>query len=288
MELTNYFSNPANWSVTWAFGLLTLLWIYMLYFRPATKKLFAAVVGTALLFMATGSPIARMLDFGLHSVAMFQHVVVLMLAPIFIWMAMPGKGGRANHESTDLSTKRISVITCWLAGTVTMWMAHFTSAAKLAAKTGLSICGIQAGPNSWTAEVPNALLLALLFVAGIIFLIPVFSRREKWRLSPLAAVIYLFAACVSCSILGLYVAFSANSAEAGHAASYLTTLRSPLPLSFVADQELAGMIMWVPGCVLYVVTSAHIALEWLDHPNARSNRDAPSEIVGNLIEGQKT
>ncbi|MGB7786055.1 MAG: cytochrome c oxidase assembly protein [Salinimicrobium sp.] len=261
MTWTAYFSISEYWSLSWALALFIIFGGCLFWLKPKPARSFAVFTAFLLLYLMLASPVAALTQFGLHSVAMLQHVVVLMLVPLLLWAGIPSKKGKSK---TNLKPKKILVLLSWLAGTASMWAAHFLSAAKISARSGLSICGISAEANSWVLKIPDPAILLLLLLAGIVFLLPVYGRSRKLRLSPLGAVAYLFTACVSCSILGLWVAFSASSAGTAHAASFLTTLRNPFPMSLRADQELAGMIMWVPGCVLYVATSVHIALGWLE------------------------
>lgn len=262
MNWIDYFSLSQNWNLFPSVVLLIMLGLYIVWYKPSVRESLAVIFAAFLYFLMTASPIASLLDFGLHSVAMLQHVVILMLIPLIIWPALTLTPGKKEKPNTPKLKKQL-VLFSWLSGTMTMWLAHFMSAAKIASKSGLRICGIQAAADSWVLKIPDQLIWISLLLAGIIFLTPVFSRSRSWRLSPPASVIYLFTACVSCSILGLWVAFSASSAPNTHIAPLLTILRNPLPMTARADQELAGMIMWVPGCVLYVATSVHIALNWL-------------------------
>ncbi|MDT0641807.1 cytochrome c oxidase assembly protein [Zunongwangia sp. F363] len=261
MSWKDYFLLSQNWSFSWSVALLIFFGSYLIWFKPKGNKLTSFTAAFLLLFIMTASPVANLLQFGLHSVAMLQHVIILMVIPILIWAALPS--ALLKKQWLKPENKNRFVLLTWLTGSLGMWAAHFLSAAKISAESGLSICGIKAAPGSWVQEIPDAVLPVFLLLAGIIFLIPVYSKDKNLRLKPLGAVFYLFAACVSCSILGLWVAFSASSAGHAYAAPMLTTLRSPLSLNLQSDQELAGMIMWVPGCVLYVATSVHIALNWL-------------------------
>ena len=66
---------------------------------------------------------------------------------------------------------------------------------------------------------------------------------------------YLFTACVACTILGISITFSPVDvcAAYGHAVDPLGVL--PLVRAWglrpSVDQQLGGLLMWVPGCTLY-------------------------------------
>jgi len=68
-------------------------------------------------------------------------------------------------------------------------------------------------------------------LAGAVFWWPILGPRYARLLSPLGTVAYLFSACLSCTLLGAYLTFTARSDP---------------------DRQLAGLLMWVPGCFVYL------------------------------------
>ncbi|WP_373060357.1 cytochrome c oxidase assembly protein, partial [Zunongwangia sp. H14] len=200
MSWKDYFLLSQNWSFSWSVALLIFFGSYLIWFKPRGNKLLSITAGFLLLYVMTASPVANLLQFGLHSVAMLQHVIVLMVVPIFIWAALPSALLKKKWIAPE--NKNGFALLTWLTGSLGMWAAHFLSAAKISSESGLSICGIKAAPDGWVQSIPDAALPVFLLVAGLIFLIPVYSKNKNLRLQPLGAVFYLFAACVSCSILG--------------------------------------------------------------------------------------
>jgi cytochrome c oxidase assembly factor CtaG len=71
---------------------------------------------------------------------------------------------------------------------------------------------------------------AVLLVTGLLFWIPVVGRVPRMRMSPGTALVYSITACFSTTLAGAYIAFSAKS----------------------TDQQVAGLIMWVPCCIIYL------------------------------------
>lgn len=265
MDLKHYIFLPQNWSLPSAVILFVLLGVFWIWFRPGVRKTLSMALALALIYLATASPLAHLRDFGLHSITMIQQVILLLIVPVFLWGAVPLSNRRREKFNKDQRPSTRAVLLAWFTGAVGMWGLHFWSAAKLSSETGLAICGITAGNTpAWITATPNWLLLLLLLICGMIFLKPVFHPDPSKRIEPLRCVIYLFTSCISCSILGLWVAFSAASASLQHAAPLLTVLRNPIPMSVRTDQEFAGMIMWVPGCIFYVAASVHILIKWMD------------------------
>lgn len=266
MSLKEYLLWSENWSLNWAIACFIGLGVYTIWIKPDLRRFLTMLVGCMGVYIVFGSPLNSLLDFGLHSMAMLQHVLIIMLVPLLFWIGWQGEY-KPRHSNKKI--KRGFVLSAWFAGTLSMWIAHFMSAAKISAETGLEICGISASHSSFVTQVPDSIILFSVMLAGIFFLAPIFSKNPKHQIRPLTAVIYLFTACVSCSMLGLWVAFSAGSAQGIEAAPLLTTLRNPLPMTLVQDQELAGMIMWVPGCVMYVATSVYIAISWFEESGSK-------------------
>ncbi len=261
MSWKEYFLWSQNWSLEWAIICFIALGVYSIWYRPNFRKFLPVFTSILLIYIVFGSPLNNLLEFGLHSMAMIQHAIIIMLVPLLLWIGFSGSYSPAVDQN---NLNKTFVLLAWLSGTASMWIAHFVSAAKISAETGLEICGIYSSNSGFLSQIPNVILLLLVFAAGLFFLMPVFSKNPKFRIKSLTAVIYLFTACVSCSLLGLWVAFSAGAPSGIEAASLLTTLRNPIPMTLNQDQELAGMIMWVPGCIMYVTTSVYIASRWLE------------------------
>lgn len=281
MKDINYFLDPYNWSFGGLMVVLLLLAVYLLFFKTNLIQKILFTFALVLIYLVLGSPIADLTNFGLHSVSMLQHIVLLMVAPILLLKAFPlGILKRSNIKNRSIfSNPRKYFIVVWILSAIVMWGGHFLSAAILSSKTGTAICGIAFSSRSWITNIPGDLIFGILLMVGLLFTLPVLHPDPSKRLSPIQSVIYLFTACISCSLLGLYVAFSASSASMAEAVPVFTTLRNPIPMSIRTDQEMAGMLMWVPGCVLYVVTSVEIMLHWYDaNPDVKENTTVQIKI----------
>ena len=85
-----------------------------------------------------------------------------------------------------------------------------------------------------------------LVVAGVVFWIPVLGRRPETRLNPGAALVYSITACFATTLAGVYIAFSAAT----------------------TDQQVAGLIMWVPCCIIYLTAALAVVLRAMRGANA--------------------
>jgi len=63
----------------------------------------------------------------------------------------------------------------------------------------------------------------------------------------------LFSACICCSLLGAFLTFGPAGLYATHAHTQLD------PKS---DQQLAGVLMWVPGCFVYLSAILFTVMRW--------------------------
>jgi len=102
----------------------------------------------------------------------------------------------------------------------------------------------------------QAIQTASLVVMGLAFWRPILAPRAEDRMPPLLATLYLFAACVACTILGIIVTLSPVEVCSAYmhpddAMGALPLLRDGWGMSCKADQEVGGLLMWVPACLVY-------------------------------------
>jgi putative membrane protein len=166
------------------------------------------------------------------STHMVQHFLLALVIPPLVLLSMPRRFAAAAMEGA-LGRPPI----CWLIGVGTMLVWHipaFFNAALV--NQGLHIFQLLSFP-----------------VSGFIFWWPILSPLEDRRLPVLGAVSYLFSACICCSILGAFLTFGPAGLYAVH------THVQPDPRG---DQQLAGMLMWVPGCFVYLSGILATVMRW--------------------------
>ena len=106
-----------------------------------------------------------------------------------------------------------------------------------------------------------------------------------------AGIAYVFTTGVHSSILGALLAFSTSPWYGYYASRTYDTsvgpvsfLRispfvvSPLVMSPLQDQQLGGLIMWVPFGTILVVVGLLLASQWIEHAGSR-----PLESVGRML-----
>jgi putative membrane protein len=129
----------------------------------------------------------------------------------------------------------------WIMGVGAMWLWHVPALCDAAASNP-SIHGIQ-----------TASLLGM----GSLFWWPIVGPQAHERLKPLPGILYLASACIACSLLGIWISFAPVGICPAFMApadplGYLPMIRSAWGISPQADQQIGGLLMWVPACLLYL------------------------------------
>jgi putative membrane protein len=95
-------------------------------------------------------------------------------------------------------------------------------------------------------------------------------------MSPPGAVLYLFSACVACSILGILITFSPVSVcpiyaqQAADRLGILNLVQSSWGITSDKDQQIGGLLMWVPMCLVYLTAIVAQLARWFAHPVSHS------------------
>lgn len=230
--------------LTWDSGLaipllcIAALAIYFLRFgiRPGARAAYF-VAAVALFLVALASPIGVLARGYLFSAHMLQHLLLLLAVPPLVLLSLPRQ---ARSGAPEKQTGALGYAAPWLAGTGAMWVWHQPA-----------LCNLAAG-NAGVQWIQTASLLGL----GLVFWRPVLSSRIEQRFEPFPAILYLFAACVGCSVLGIVVTFSPVEVcdiflHPVDGLGVLPLLRDRWGLTRAADQQLGGLMMWVPACMVY-------------------------------------
>jgi cytochrome c oxidase assembly factor CtaG len=209
---------------------------YATHFRGRISRRALSFVAAALLFfLALSSPIGVLARGYLFSAHMLQHLLLTLVIPPLVLLGLPPD----LDEHPAASAPRPTLLP-WVAGVGAMWIWHAKPLCNAAATHG-SIQVVQ-----------TASLIAM----GLAFWRPVLGPRRAERMTPLKAVPYLFSACVACTILGVIVTLSPVEVCTAYMhpvdeLGVLPLLRQGWGLDCKADQELGGLLMWVPTCFVY-------------------------------------
>lgn len=247
--------------IYWQSGPLTvvaLVLLCLLYLRLwkfyLPKQAAAFAVAMILLVLCLCSPLQLLSAEYLFSVHMAMHVMLLLIIAPLLVLALPEQMPAALSSFFSFLTTRPWL--AWFAGVGIMWFWHIPSVFNAMMRHG----------NGWHNAIHAAEIVSLI-LSGMIFSYPVIGGKQK--LHPLGGIIYLSSACVFCSLLGLMVTF----APAGVYYHYLSAndvyginaiVQNNWHISQADDQEAAGLIMWVPCCMIYVVACLYLLKGWFE------------------------
>lgn len=220
----------------------------------------AFAAGMATLFIALISPLDA-LSAALSSAHMAQHMLLMMVAapllalgsplPVFVWALPPrwrrplARWLRRAESWYSPSYRYWHPLALWALYALVLWIWHAPPFYRTALREPL---------------VHNVQHLAFL-LTSYLFWRALLDPLRRLRMSHGVAVLYLFTTCLHASVLGIFLALSPQVWYVDYQATAPLWRLTPLE-----DQQLAGMIMWVPGCVGYAVAAAALFANWLHEP----------------------
>lgn len=197
------------------------------------------LAGVLLLLLDLVSPVDTLADRYLFSAHIVQHfLLALVIPPLFLLGTPAFDLGALSKLERILGQPPVS----WLLGVGTMLVWHIPALFNAAlANNGLHI-----------------LQHVTFLVTGTIFWWPILGPLEERHLPMLSAVSYLFSACICCSLLGAFLTFG----PIGLYPAYLDPPTHVWGLDPKSDQQLGGMLMWVPGCFVYLSAILSTVIRW--------------------------
>jgi cytochrome c oxidase assembly factor CtaG len=198
------------------------------------------LAGVLLLLLDLVSPIDTLADQYLFSAHIVQHFLLALVIPPLMLLGTPAfQLGAFKTFERIVGQPPVS----WFLGVGAMLAWH-----------------IPAWFNAALANEGLHIFQHLSFlVTGTIFWWPILGPLEDRRLPALTAVSYLFSACVCCSLLGAFFTFT----PVGLYPAYLNPPhRNSWGLDPQSDQQLGGLLMWVPGCFVYLSAILSTVIRW--------------------------
>jgi putative membrane protein len=197
------------------------------------------LAGVMLLLLDLVSPIDALADRYLFSAHIVQHFLLALVIPPLLLLGTPSfELGALSKVERVIGQPPVS----WLLGVGTMLAWHIPALFNAAlANDGLHVFQH----------------LSFL-ITGVIFWWPILGPLQDRHLTPLVAVSYLFSACVCCSLLGAFLTFG----PVGLYPAYLNPPEQLWGLDPKSDQQLGGMLMWIPGCFVYLAGILSTVMRW--------------------------
>jgi putative membrane protein len=207
--------------------------------------------GWLLLAAALGPPMDAVAErsFAVH---MVQHEMLMVAAapllvrsrplPALAWALPAGARSAFAFVQRDIWRPLTAPAWAWSAHAFALWVWHIP-ALFLAALADPSL---------------HVLQHACFFGSALMFWWAVFGRRVP----EVTSVAYLFTTMLHTSALAVLLTL-APAPWYGHGATI------PFGLTALEDQQLGGLVMWVPGACAYVIAGLVIVAGWLRHVGAQ-------------------
>jgi putative membrane protein len=225
----------------WEVGVFTAGWLTLAVavVSPLHRLggvLFSAHMVQHELLMAVAAPL---LVIGRPVVAFLWGVPVSWRRTLGAWAAAASV--RATWELLTLP------LVAWGLHAVAIWLWHAPALYEATLRSEMT----------HTLQHMSFLVSALLFWWALL-------RTREGRLGRPTAVLYLFTTAVHTSLLGALLTFSTRLWYPLYGSSTAVWGLTPLE-----DQQLAGLIMWVPAGLAYLIATLAIAASWLQEPAAK-------------------
>jgi putative membrane protein len=223
-------------------------------------------VALLVLVLALMSPIGQLADGYLFSAHMLQHLLLVLIVPPLALLGLePVLQARRMGRGGGLFGRPL---VAWGLGVGAMWLWHERTLCDAASQSAL------------VHRLQELSLLAM----GTAFWWPILGPRENSRLEPLPGALYLFTACVACTLLGIFITFSPVEVCSAYAhpvdrLGVMSLLRDGWGFTAQRDQQVGGLLMWVPACLVYGVGILGVLgrLFREDHPAGEAaSREVPS------------
>lgn len=241
-------------------ALVAYLWAFGMH-----RRIMYLLAALGVFVLTLSSPLNGLAAGFLFSAHMLQHILLLLIVPALVLMSLP-RSVSLGPRSWVISNPFVG----WISGVGAMWLWHARPLCDAAVSSRLVN----------TAQISSLVLL------GAIFWRQILAPREEQRLSPPGAIVYLFSACVACSLLGILITFSPVSVCPIYAQptadplGVLNLVQSNWGITPDKDQQIGGLLMWVPMCLVYLVAIIAQLGRWFSNPIGSEIASMHSQHVG--------
>jgi putative membrane protein len=259
---------PHDILYTWAFDpgvVIPMIISAVLYWRGATDDHGIATWerrcfwwGWLALFIGLVSPLHPMGE-ALFAAHMVQHEILMVIAaplivlgrPIvpFLWgLPLAWRRGAGAISKTG----PLPVVWSWMSRPLQAWWIH-----------AVALWGWHV-PNAFQATVGNDFVHSLQHVSflgtAVLFWWALIRRRDA-SMAYGKAVLYVFSTGVHSSILGAWLTFSPVVWYPVYSGRTILWNLSPME-----DQQIGGLIMWVPSGLVFLAAGLYLFAKWIEDP----------------------
>lgn len=248
-----------NWSPSILIGLALFCGAYLYGVGPLRNRFKWAdrieprqialfLSGAFVIFIALASPLDEIGDEYLFSAHMAQHLLLILVMPPLLLLGTPGWLLRPFLR--DAALARIG---------------RFATAPVFALVSFNAIFTLYHVPAIYELALENdtihIIVHLILMATAVITWLPILSPLpELPRIPPAAQILYLFLQSIPPTILGAIITFADTVLYPTYA-----TAPSIFGMTPLADQQIAGLIMWVPGSGIYLLALTIVFFKWFGH-----------------------
>lgn len=230
---------------------------------PSAWQIAAFAAGLIAMFFALNGPLHDLSDDYLFSAHMVQHLVLTFVVPAFLLLGTPGWMLRPA-----LRVGWVRALARWL-----------TRPAICFAIFNVTIAAWHLPPlyNLAMANHPIHIVEHLMFMASATLMWwPLLSPLpELPRLAYPGQMLYCFLMSIPMSIVAIYVALADHVLYPAYAAAPRLWGLSPMD-----DQQIGGLIMWIPGGLFFYVVMTIVFFKWTSRGGEDSTAAAQVGYVG--------
>ena len=231
-------------SVLIGLALLGGLYVFWGGLRAPRRKVAAFATAIVVLFVCLNGPLHNLSDRYLFSAHMVQHLALMLLFPPLLLYGTPAWVGERILRAAWVRWMAVWATRPLVAGlifTVPIVLLHF--------------------PRFYNAALLHHnlhILQHLVFLAtAVVMWCPVLSPLPELRAPQPVQLIYLFLLGIPMSVVGALITLAD-----GVLYPFYETAPRVWGLSPLADQQIGGLIMWVPGGVIFWVAMTVVWFRW--------------------------
>jgi cytochrome c oxidase assembly factor CtaG len=261
MTLVEFAKSAWDWRPTVIAGCIALLAGYAWLVGFRSRRWVAWTAGVLLIGFTLMSPLDELADRYLFSAHMAKHLLLLLVVPALLL-----SGLTEEAMVRLLRYRRVASIEKVLRRPSIAWVC------------GIGVMAIWHIPRLFNVALLNEPLHIIehlsLLVGGTIYWWPILSPIEESRLQPVPdRAAYLFVSCLACTAMGILITFSGSLlypayAQPSDTYRILGLIRNEWGIPAQMDQQIGGLLMWVPGCLVYLTATMVMFARWYsDEPS---------------------
>jgi len=210
-----------------------------------TGQTISFLSGVLIMFLALVSPLDELGDSYLFSAHMVQHLFLTIIGPPLLLLGTPEwlvKPALRNKVIFNIAQVLTYPAVAFVLYNVDFWLWH--------------------APPLYNATLENQYIHILehltFIIFGLLYWWPIFSpSKELPRLSIGGQILYLFLSGMPSVLLGAGLTFTSPL--------YAPYIAAPRiwGISAATDQQLGGLIMWIPVSIFYIVIMSVLFIHWM-------------------------